>query len=304
MLTVDLPDRLADNQFYWVQISSSLWTYGSEAVQGLLCDDPCSGGSTADGRRAEGVVAGLGIGAEQGLFTIASERKRGWLASRLFARERSQSPPSLDPGDPTAWPTADNPTLQGQDWQPPPAPESVSNYVRLAVVISDPELGWQIDVWTARRDHGAPTPYGPGRRGSRCVRGTCSWPRSCSSRRCSAIRCCRRRHWRAGRTSRRSSAGCSRSRSCRARGRRSVPRRSSSSCCRRSSDRARWGTGWTRWPVGARCPTSESTSCPRRVPAAHGAQADRRRGHRTAGRKDVRRRAAVHRLARRRRRLP
>jgi hypothetical protein len=158
VLTLDLPDTLADNQFYWVQISSSLWTYGSEAVQGLLCDDPCSGGSTADGRRAEGVVGGLGIGAEQGLFTIASERKRGWLASRLFARERSQSPPSLDPGDPTAWPTADNPTLQGQDWQPPPAPESVSDYIRLAVVIPDPELGWQLDVWTARRDRGAPTP--------------------------------------------------------------------------------------------------------------------------------------------------
>ncbi|HEU4399465.1 MAG TPA: hypothetical protein VFU54_16725 [Actinomycetota bacterium] len=141
--------ELGDTEFYLVEIRRTAWDFGSEAVQGVLCEDPCSGGGTARPYRAEGVMLHLEPASEPQLAGIQDDERRSWLASRLFAAERED-------GD--AWPDRGQPQLARQSWSPPSAPEARPAGVRLAVLRSSGDAGWTVDIWAARRDRGAPPP--------------------------------------------------------------------------------------------------------------------------------------------------
>lgn len=138
--------QVATDTFWWVQLEPAEWTYGDEAVQGLLCDDPCSGGSTHQSRRVEGVRLCLQAASETGLDGV-TRGKRSWLASRRFQAERHDAGGWPDPADPP--PTS----------SPPQRNTAPENVVRLGVLCPPKaDRGWQLDVWTARRDRGDPPP--------------------------------------------------------------------------------------------------------------------------------------------------
>ena len=57
VMTLSLGDlKPGGDDFWWVEINSFDWVYGEEAVQGLLCDEPCGPGTKISGTRAEGVT--------------------------------------------------------------------------------------------------------------------------------------------------------------------------------------------------------------------------------------------------------
>ena len=150
LLTLDLTNLApGDTEFHFVEIRHHEWFFGNEAVQGVLCEDPCSGGGTARPYQAEGVLLGLDPAAESGLASVPDDRRRSWLASKLFADERT---------DADAWPEVGQPHLHRQSWAPPNAPQTRPGGVRLAVLRSDGDDGWSVDVWAARRDRGDPPP--------------------------------------------------------------------------------------------------------------------------------------------------
>ncbi|MFB7666128.1 hypothetical protein ACFC1R_19600 [Kitasatospora sp. NPDC056138] len=149
--------------FWWVEATSAAWEFGESAVQGTLCDDPCSGGATRRPYLAEGVRIRLTPATEGSLGSQPPADRRGWLASRLFAAERTEASPW--PYGPAGW------TALPGSWAPPPAAPTRPTAVRLAVLVpvSDDRKGWEVDVWAARRDRGGPPPqrYWQGRLGMR-----------------------------------------------------------------------------------------------------------------------------------------
>jgi hypothetical protein len=150
VMTLSLGDlKPSGDDFWWVEISNLDWVYGEEAVQGLLCDEPCGPGTTISGTRAEGVAAKLVPDSRLGLGGTTTERKRSWLGSQLFELERVQA---------KGWPGVGSLQLAGRTWDPLPAPLGPDHGIRLAVVIPDDASGWQLDVWAARRDRCAPPP--------------------------------------------------------------------------------------------------------------------------------------------------
>lgn len=142
------PLAATGDEFFWVEITGEDWDFGSEAVQGVLCDEPCSGGTTARPYTAEGVRLRLTPGLEIGLGGVDGPARRSWLASRLFADEAVAA---------DAWPD-DATAFAHRDWGPPAADSAKATAVRLAVLIPDADTGWQLDTWVARRDRGAPPP--------------------------------------------------------------------------------------------------------------------------------------------------
>ncbi|MGA5818149.1 hypothetical protein ACPC54_09850 [Kitasatospora sp. NPDC094028] len=139
--------RAGTDAFWWVEVSRADWDYGDTPVQGLLCEDPCAGATTNKEFTAEGVRISLTADRAVGLEEQFGVNRRNWLASRLFAAEQAGDTPWL--ADPSVLPT---------DWDPPvdlPRPP-----VRLAVLIPiGPDVSqWVVDVWTARREVGAPPP--------------------------------------------------------------------------------------------------------------------------------------------------
>jgi hypothetical protein len=150
VMTLSLGDlKPSGDDFWWVEINNLDWAYGDEAVQGLLCDEPCGPGTTIRGTRAEGVATRLVADSRVGLGGTTAERKRNWLASRLFELEEVQA---------KAWPGAASAKLAGRNWDPLPVPLGADQGIRLAIVIPDDSSGWQLDVWAARRDRCAPPP--------------------------------------------------------------------------------------------------------------------------------------------------
>jgi hypothetical protein len=139
--------------FWYVEAVSEIWTHGDEAVQGLLCDDPCANGSTAHPFATEGVRIRLTEAKESGLAGWSHQQRRARLASRIFAAEAVAAGAwSREPADPAS-------SLAGRDWQPPPEPAGTGPQVRLAVLIPAADLRkWQVDVWAVRRDRGASPP--------------------------------------------------------------------------------------------------------------------------------------------------
>jgi hypothetical protein len=136
------------NTFWWVEVAGLDWEFGEEAVQGLVCDEPCGPGTTMRGTLAEGVQASLVQDARLGLAGIGSERKRNWLASRLFEDESALG---------GHWPGVPGVQLAGRSWDPLPVPGILGDGVRIAVLIPDDTSGWQLDEWAARRDRGDPS---------------------------------------------------------------------------------------------------------------------------------------------------
>ncbi|MER7756237.1 hypothetical protein [Kitasatospora sp. NPDC097643] len=136
-----------NDTFWWVVVSPADWQYGEAAVQGLLCEDPCTGGTTNRQFTAEGVRVALVPDTSPDLGAVQAARRRNWLASRLFAQEQRLDTPWLD-----------TPSVLPSDWEPPIVYGRPP--VRLGVVIpigNDPTQ-WVVDTWTARREVGAPPP--------------------------------------------------------------------------------------------------------------------------------------------------
>jgi len=139
--------------FWWVEATARQWAFGAEAVQGVLCDEPCSGGATLRPYLAEGVEISLRADTMGGLDGQGKAARRPWLASRLFGLEQAG-----------AWPGAAVPStvgLLGLDWTRPHPPLAKPTGVALAVLVpdgTDDVTGWEVDQWAARRDRGAPPP--------------------------------------------------------------------------------------------------------------------------------------------------
>ncbi|MER5731879.1 hypothetical protein ABT084_26675 [Streptomyces sp. NPDC002138] len=140
------------NAFWWVEAVPATWPYGEAPVQGSYCDDPCSGaGTTRSPYSAEGVRIRLTEAAEPGLDNLPADHRRNWLASRLFAAERTEH---------STWPYGPGSTDLPTTWTPPTVTGKAKG-VRLAVLTRAPgaAAAWQVDTWTARRERGAPPPY-------------------------------------------------------------------------------------------------------------------------------------------------
>ncbi|MEW2416033.1 hypothetical protein AB0953_20255 [Streptomyces sp. NPDC046866] len=150
--------------FWWVEAVPAAREYGEAPVQGVSCDDPCSGtAATRHPYTAEGVRIRLTEDRERGLDAQLPAARRNYLASRIFRAERTEH---------SAWPygTAGGGAGTGTgpggapalpaDWDPPPAAPSRSQAVRLAVLLRVPGTAetFEADTWTARRDRGAPPP--------------------------------------------------------------------------------------------------------------------------------------------------
>jgi hypothetical protein len=154
LISMPLSDLLATDPdtFWWIEVVSKQWGYEEATVTGTLCDEPCSGGTSAHLFTAEGVHVRAMPDAEVGLGGVSWRRRRSWLASRLFAKEqREASYWPKDPGVPQSFKKLDT---------APPTVSSQPSAVRLAVLIPPPPDGGdhQIDMWTARRDRGDPPP--------------------------------------------------------------------------------------------------------------------------------------------------
>ncbi|MEV8098540.1 hypothetical protein [Kitasatospora sp. NPDC085879] len=139
--------RAGNDTFWWVEVSRATWDYGETAVQGLLCEDPCSGATTNRQFTAEGVRIELRADRVAGLEEQLSPNRRNWLASRLFETEQHNDTPW--PADPSVLPAA---------WDPPV--DHARPPVRVALVIPvGSDVGrWIVDAWSARREVGAPPP--------------------------------------------------------------------------------------------------------------------------------------------------
>jgi hypothetical protein len=138
--------------FWYVRLEAASWLYGDEAVQGLLCDEPCSESATGRPFGAEGVEVRLIEATAEELSQGSTQSKRSRLASRLFAAE------AVDAG---AWPRTPGVAANyaGRSWRPLETAAGTPAYVDLAVLIPDADLNaWQMDVWTVRRDRGDPPP--------------------------------------------------------------------------------------------------------------------------------------------------
>lgn len=152
--TVPLGNLVAPADGYWVvEIVPGSTPYGDEAVYGLVCDDPCSGGSSTRPFVAEGIRVRLSPRTEANLGNLVEPgERRGWLASKLFENERREGGPWVTPA--TAGGAV--PPLSTRAWHdgaPPPAGDAVP----VAVLLRTGD-GWEVDAWTVRRELGDPSP--------------------------------------------------------------------------------------------------------------------------------------------------
>jgi hypothetical protein len=156
LVTLSLDDlEPTTSTFWWVEVVGDEWGFGDATVTGTLCDEPCSGSTSARLFIAEGVKVQLTPATAPGLEAVSFKRRRPWLASRLFAREQEQA---------GYWPEDQDDEESFEDLSTSPQ-EVVANppaAVRLAVLIPPPPAGeggdLQLDIWTARRDRGDPPP--------------------------------------------------------------------------------------------------------------------------------------------------
>ncbi|HJQ02662.1 MAG TPA: hypothetical protein VJ851_13765 [Jatrophihabitans sp.] len=126
----------------------------NEPVYGNLCGDPCSGGSIQPWLDDAVRVQVSARDTLPGLASVAAANlARNWLASAYFEQERRSGPPWLMPDQSGAVAS-----ILDQPWsgaQPAVAPgvlgEPAGNGVPLGVLLRVDD-GWQLDVWTGRRD--------------------------------------------------------------------------------------------------------------------------------------------------------
>jgi hypothetical protein len=148
------------DDFWVVEIVPDTWTYGSEPVYGGLCEDPCGRGSGIKPFAVEGVKLRL---RKDSLLAFGDQlSRRNWLASNYFERERRNGGQAARSSNaPWLMPDVLNGQVQpiaGRPW----SEGSLSNddaAVPLGVVWKNKgDNKWQLDMWTARRDVGEPTP--------------------------------------------------------------------------------------------------------------------------------------------------
>jgi hypothetical protein len=146
----------AGDEFWVVEIVPAAWTFGSEPVYGGLCEDPCGHGSGIRPYAAEGIELRL---RKDLLAGFSDNHRRNWLASQYFERERRNGGEvSPSPNAPWLMPVGGIVAGVGEDRQWEGATNSYEyTAVPLGVVWQDGDV-WQLDVWTARRDLGDPTP--------------------------------------------------------------------------------------------------------------------------------------------------
>ncbi|RZU11348.1 hypothetical protein EV645_6514 [Kribbella rubisoli] len=136
-------------RYFEVGLRSGSWPHGDEAVQGLLCDEPCGcdGGTRRTARTYDGPYLVIRpVDTESGLAEQVTAH-RSWLASRRFRQEEDEARrwPATDPRLPEQW--------------PPNFGERARDTLPLAVLLPPlADFDWQVDQWTVRRDKGAPPP--------------------------------------------------------------------------------------------------------------------------------------------------
>jgi hypothetical protein len=148
-MLLELKDvELRGDQYAVIWVARKTWPFGQEPVQGVLCEDPCSGGGSGRPYQADGVVVGKTEKTDGGLVGGSSERRRNYLANRLFAAERAEA---------DAWPERGGDGVLDRWWGALPVPASLPGEVPVGVLFAGDE-GWVIDTWSARRDRDAPPP--------------------------------------------------------------------------------------------------------------------------------------------------
>jgi hypothetical protein len=162
MTTVSLKDLQpqGDDNFWVVEIVPATWEYGSEPVYGGLCEDPCGRGSGIQPYAAEGVELKLRQDSLTGFSGIEDWLQRNWLASNYFEREREYGGTAARSSD-APWLLPNMPSGTVQDITVRPWSEGTGHHDHAAVplgVVWNRDGKWYLDVWTARRDRGEPTP--------------------------------------------------------------------------------------------------------------------------------------------------
>ncbi len=143
-LAAQLPPGTKDG-FWRVELHWAMGTSGSAPVYGSLCNDSCAdGGATIQPWRDEGVELRLVVDSLPGLDGVPLARRRNWLASAYFERERAAGQPWVVPvgqGNPV--------NLWSHDWEDgTPLPGEAGVPLGLVQLITD---GYDLDVWAARR---------------------------------------------------------------------------------------------------------------------------------------------------------
>jgi hypothetical protein len=150
---VDLSELTVEaDGFFVVEVRPMSWVYGQENAYGNLCDDPCSSSAAIHPYQAEGIEVYLRPDSMPGLQSQRDYRKRNWLASLYYEREREQGKPWLVPGAPGSK-IAGIATLDFSTATEAPQGNTVPIAVLLNVAGS-----WLVDLWIARRDLGDPAP--------------------------------------------------------------------------------------------------------------------------------------------------
>jgi hypothetical protein len=148
------------DDFWVVEIVPATWEFGSEPVYGGLCEDPCGRGSGIHPYAAEGVELRLRRDSLQGFAGQECSLLRNWLASNYFEREREYGgTQNRSPNAP--WLLPDTPSGSVDDITLHPWSKGTGAYDQTAVplaVVWKCDGDWYLDVWTARRDRGEPTP--------------------------------------------------------------------------------------------------------------------------------------------------
>lgn len=150
-LRFDLGGLQADTtSYHLVLLRCHSWDGDPEPVQGLICDEPCSGtgGSTQASTSTEGVWLDVRRVPVDGMPREQHVR-RSWLAASVFAQEGS---------DAHGWPESSTSTVPSS-WDSRELPKEPDDAVPLAVLFrgGTPET-WLVDAWIARRDRGEPPP--------------------------------------------------------------------------------------------------------------------------------------------------
>jgi hypothetical protein len=145
----DLPP-IGDNGFWVIQVEHASWDDGRENVYGILCDEPCAGSeSSIRPWTIEGVTVSLRADEIPGLRGVPRFRRRSWLASQYFERERRQSGPWVVPQNESGAVSS----IVAQDWSKGPGQPATAAVPIGAIQLAD-DGTWILDIWTARRDIG------------------------------------------------------------------------------------------------------------------------------------------------------
>jgi hypothetical protein len=155
---VSLNDLYPHGDDLWVvEIVPATWEYGSEPVYGSLCEDPCGRGSGIQPYAAEGVELKLRRDSLKGFGDVDPSWQRNWLASNYFERERKYGGASARSANaPWLLPASPVQNIIQHPWS-----EGTGHHDQAAVplgVVWKRDGRWHLDVWTARRDCGEPTP--------------------------------------------------------------------------------------------------------------------------------------------------